>query len=645
VRCEADAPSSTVNGLTCGGENPSIVRAMPRSSLLHSVLLGCLLPLSAAEHGDGSVSLSGELRQWHAVTLTVDGPFAKERDTEPNPFTDIALTVRFSHESGDPSYHVPGYFAADGNAAETGATEGTAWRAHLSPDKTGTWTYTVSLTYSETGAALPGDGQTGSFEVEPSDKATPDFRARGRLYYAGNHHLRFAGDSSWFLKAGPDAPETFLAYSDFDGTVATHPKKGPLKTWEPHLRDWSEGDPTWHDGKGKGIIGALNYLSGKGLNGFSFLTYNAGGDGDNVWPFVERDAKFHYDCSKLDQWNIVFSHATARGLHLHFKLQETENDDNRRGQKDDGKPVAAALDGGELGPERKLYLREMIARFGHHLALNWNLGEENTQSTEVVREMAAFIRETDPYDHPVVIHTYPNQQDKVYRPLLGFGSELTGASLQNGYAQVHQRTLQWVQASADSGKHWVVANDEQGPAQLGVPPDAGYEGFSGKAEHNGKRYGRDEIRHLTFWGNLMAGGAGVEYYFGYQLPQNDLLCEDFRSRDGAWDDCRTALTFFHDEKIPFWAMSNANDLVGNPENENDKPWCLTNRRRTGELFLVYLPGGTEAELEVSDGHTWSRVTLDPESGSIERDEIGNVTGSIPLRAPSEGDRVVLLRRD
>ena len=33
----------------------------------------------------------------------------------------------------------------------------------------------------------------------------------------------------------------------------------------------------------------------------------------------------------------------------------------------------------------------------------------------------------------------------------------------------------------------------------------------------------------------MAGGAGVEYYFGYSLPENDLLCEDFRSRDRSWD--------------------------------------------------------------------------------------------------------------
>jgi hypothetical protein len=45
----------------------------------------------------------------------------------------------------------------------------------------------------------------------------------------------------------------------------------------------------------------LNYLASEELNSFSFLTYNAGGDGDNVWPFVERDEKMHYDVSKLGQ--------------------------------------------------------------------------------------------------------------------------------------------------------------------------------------------------------------------------------------------------------------------------------------------------------------------------------------------------------
>ena len=60
-------------------------------------------------------------------------------------------------------------------------------------------------------------------------------------------------------------------------------------------------------------------------------------------------------------------------MYLHFKLQETENDDNKAG-KNGSKEVPESLDGGDLGIERKLYCRELIARFGNNLALNWNLG-------------------------------------------------------------------------------------------------------------------------------------------------------------------------------------------------------------------------------------------------------------------------------
>ncbi len=268
----------------------------------------------------------------------------------------------------------------------------------------------------------------------------------------------------------------------------------PLKTWAPHVRDWRPGDPTWKGGKGKGLIGALNYLAGRGMNAFSFLTYNAGGDGDNVWPFVERDLKLHYDCSKLDQWQVVFDHAQSLGLFLHFKTQETENDDRRLSHERTPGAVPEALDGGSVGVERRLYYRELVARFGHELALNWNLGEENTQTPEEQRAMAAAFRELDPYGHLVVIHTHPGDQALVYGPLLGEGSALTGASLQNHWDVAHQRTLEWRRRSAQAGRPWVVANDEQGDASLGVPPDPGFEGFSGKAKEKGARPRESESR-------------------------------------------------------------------------------------------------------------------------------------------------------
>lgn len=606
-------------------------------------------PVARQTPGDASVRIAGELRQWHKVTLNLAGPFAAETDTAPNPFTSYRFDVTFTHESGAPSYVVPGYFAADGKAAETSATAGTAWRAHLSPDKTGKWNYRVSFTAgpnaatSGNGSAVaPYDGKTGSFVIGATDKTDTDFRAGGRLTYNGSHYLIHAGTGQPFLKAGADAPETLLAYADFDDTLALK-KEVPLKTYAPHLADWRAGDPTWQGGKGKGLIGALNYLGAKGANAVSFLTYNAAGDGDNIWPFVARDEKFHYDCSRLDQWAIVFDHAQARGVFLHFKLQENENDDDRIGPQ--GKPgrVPESLDGGACGPERRLYLREMIARFGHHLALNWNLGEENTQSPDEQRAMAKFIHDTDPYHHLIVIHSFPSQQDKVYEALIGNQSLLTGASAQNSWKTAHQHTLQWVRASAAAGRPWVVCNDEQNPANQGVPPDPGYKGFAGlnKAE---KPVGYDihDIRQATLWGTFMAGGAGVEYYFGYQLPENDLLLEDFRSRDQSWDYCRIALGFFRDQKIPLEKMTNTDELIGNPAHDNSV-YCLA---QPGQLYLVYLPkGGTKTLDLTAAAGDFSLSWFNPRDG-------GPLTAATPatggakltLTAPSTDDWLAIIRR-
>jgi len=598
---------------------------IPRLALLSACLAAPTLFAGASSlDGTGSVAVTGELKQWHKVTLTLDGPFARENDNHPNPFTDYRMAVTFTHESGSPRYVVAGYFAADGHAAETSAQAGNKWRAHLSPDKAGRWDYAISFVKgrqialsTEPGTPFkPYDSLTGSFVVGPTDRTGRDFRAKGRLQYVGQRYLRFAGTGEYFLKAGADAPENLLAYVDFDGTRANKRRTArageatpsDLKTWQPHVRDWRPGDPTWQNGKGKGLIGAVNYLAGKGCTAFSFLTYNAGGDGDDVWPFVERGDKLHYDCSKLDQWAIVFDHATDLGLYLHFKMQETENDDLN------GPGAAQSLDGGDLGPERKLYCRELIARFAHELALNWNLGEENTQSAAQQRTMAQYIHETDPYHHHIVVHTYPDWQDKVYPELLGNKSFLTGASLQNSWRQAHQRTLKWVTESARAGKPWVVANDEQNPPDLGVPPDPGYEGFDGRAvENGGKAYTLDDIRKYCLWGTLLAGGAGVEYYFGYKLPQNDLGCQDWRSRDHSWDFCRIALQFFPAQQIPFWEMENADALVGNSSHTNER-FCFA---KMGQIYLVYLPNGGSAELDLADATgTFTVRWFNPRTGGV-----------------------------
>lgn len=114
--------------------------------------------------------------------------------------------------SGPGTFIVPGFFAADGNAGNTGADAGSVWRAHFTPPQTGGWTATVAfVTGSDVaingagggGTALPGvDGLSTSFTVTVSDKVAPDLRSQGRLQYVGERYLRFQGSGEYFVKAG-----------------------------------------------------------------------------------------------------------------------------------------------------------------------------------------------------------------------------------------------------------------------------------------------------------------------------------------------------------------------------------------------------------------------------------------------------------
>lgn len=267
----------------------------------------------------------------------------------------------------------------------------------------------------------------------------------------------------------------------------------------------------------------------------------------------------------------------------------------------------------------------------------------------VQRGMADYIRHVDPYDHPMVLHTFPDQQDDVYRRLLGPMSNLTGASAQNSWSRAHERTLQWVRRSELAGRPWVVAIDEQNPAGLGAPPDLAYKGFPGTTEpdNEGRGYSLHDVRKYTLWGNLMAGGAGVEYYFGYRLPENDLLCEDFRSRDRSWDYCRIALAFLRDQKIPFWRMRTDNALAGNPGDTNTR-FCYA---LPGDLYLVYLPEGGAGDLDLSGvGGTFQVSWFNPRAGG--RLVPGSVKslrggGTVPLGSPPADpneDWLVVVRR-
>ncbi len=548
--------------------------------------------------------VSGELKQWHRVTVTFAGPQTDETATV-NPFRNYRLDVQFTQ--GDKRYVVPGFYAADGNTAETSARSGNRWRVHFAPDAPGKWSYRASFRTGpnvavaddvNAGEPTAFDGATGTLNIEPTDKTGRDHRAKGQLRYVGRRYLQFA-DGEFFLKGGADSPENFLAYADFDGNPPKPKDLGagrsgeaapaPWHRYEPHRGDWRDGDPTWRGGKGKTIIGALNYLASAGMNSVYFLTMNVGGDGNDVWPWIDPNTRDRFDCSKLDQWEIVFSHMDRLGIMLHVITQETENDQ--------------LLDGGELGIQRKLYYRELVARFGHHLAIVWNLGEENTNTDSQRAAFSRFIHELDPYKHPIVVHTYPGKYDDVYSPLLG-NEHFHGPSLQVGDMKAtHGETLKWVKRSIAAGRPWFVCLDEFGPSDVGVKPDAD------DPDH-------DDVRRYGLWGNLMAGGAGCEWYFGYKFAQNDLGCEDWRSRRRMWDQTRHALEFFR-EHLPFAEMQPADELTSRPDD-----YCLA---KPGEVYVIYLPGGSTT-LQLLEGQYTVKWFNPRQGGPSRQGSVAELTG-------------------
>ncbi len=176
-------------------------------------------------------AVSGELKTNHKITITWEGPSV---DESPATFKDYKLDVTFTSPDNR-IFKVPGYFAADGNAAETGAAAGNKWRAHFTPTETGEWQYKAAFTTGSniavTTSTAPGgetafNGDTGSFNVGATDKSGFDFRGKGMLQYVGGHFLRFSGNGEFFLKVGANSPEVFLEYADFDGTQSsrTYPK-------------------------------------------------------------------------------------------------------------------------------------------------------------------------------------------------------------------------------------------------------------------------------------------------------------------------------------------------------------------------------------------------------------------------------------
>jgi len=578
-------------------------------------------------------------KQWQPITLSFNGASTSETAKE-NPFLNYKLEVVFQHKNTKKV--IRGFYAADGKAAETSATSGNVWQVRFTPEIKGNWTYKASLKKGTdiavdrtvTGTEIPLENASGSFFITTTDREVNAFGRHGFLK-ANKGFFKYKNSEKHWLKAGTNSPENLLAYADFDGTERIQAKSrdeeaqptDSVHQFKPHIKDWNAGDPTWKKGKGKGLIGAMNYLASKGMNAAYFLTLNILGDGKDVWPYIAPDDFTNFDVSKLEQWEIVFNHMQSKGILLHIVLQETENE--------------TLLDNGDTGKLRKLYLNELIARFGHHLALVWNIGEENGptpwspkgQNNLQRKQMINYLKNNDPYQHPVLLHTQaedPLRAD-ILNDIIDF-KELDGLSLQQADRKQTAGVIQtWKNKSIAANNNWLITMDEIGKWHTGALMD------EEDPDHQ-------TLTHYVLWGSLLSGGAGVEWYFGGKHPHNDLTSEDWRKRECLWEISNHAKNFFN-TYLPYWNMQPAHAITQAKEG-----YCL---RQKNKIYATYFPKTRNYIVDLSEASgAFSVQWYNPftggklQSGSVSKIEAGNnhINLGIPPTTPNNQDWVVLITK-
>ena len=583
----------------------------------------------------GGCVVVGDKLPWHRVELRCQGPFAKESDN--STFTDYRMDVTFT--KGATSLVVPGHFAADGQAKDTSADQGSTWRAYFMPPEPGSWSYSVSMRQGKEIATTQDPGQpvaaldrsSGTFSVSTTTRQGQDMRLRGLLTKAKDErYLRFAGTGLPFVKGGVDSPENIFGYGQFDNTYKVLPGdpegvsscKGILHKFAPHLQDWSAAtDPSWGGSakRGKELIGMINYLASTGVNAIYMLPMSVNGDGCDAHPWRQYSGnRRSFDVSKLDQWEVALGHMTSKGMLIHYVTQETEND--------------ALLNQGNLGLERRLYYRELISRFAHHPALQWNLGEETKRTAAQIKAYADYIKALDPYNHPLVLHTYTQTQArKIYDQLLGHGT-FDGPTLQ--YSNIPQNADQnagptqgvygeiahWLALSKAQGHQWYVTATEASGSQAPQPVSGGPAPVT------------SHQRVYWMWASVMSGGAGFEWYLKNGAGGShayDLAIENQREFDTHWRQSGHLVRFWNvvlpQAGVELQALDIANNLTS-----SSTDWVLAD---PGQAYVIYLREGGSTNLTLTGSGTYKVKWFNPRTGQITSRPDVSAGGTRNLGAP------------
>ncbi|MDX2213898.1 MAG: Calx-beta domain-containing protein [Oculatellaceae cyanobacterium bins.114] len=450
----------------------------------------------------------GSFHEWHKVEIVLRGRNTNVTASD-NPFL-TNVNVTFTGPGG--TFTVPAFYDGDGN----GGTSGNVWKVRFSANALGGWTFTASS--SDT--AL--NGYSGSFVVTEAPASAPNFLRWGRLQYAGGHYLKFA-DGDYWIKTGTDDPENFL------GTAF---------------------------GSMQERLEAIDYLSSRGVNSIYFVSNNVDSDSRDTWPWLgstSTEAKANsnrFNINKLQEWETVFSYAQQRGVALHWVLTD---------------------DSAWRSFDHDVYYREMVARFGYHPAIIWNLGEEANEiyTDQQQIDFAAKLRAIDPYDHPVTVH-----RQNVPWPFLGNPNfDLTSMqTLPGGNFNLATTGLPNLNNLIETNRRRSIERGRPIPIMLDEIPRI----------FDNSESTRVKFRSEVLYPIYLAGGQH-ELFFNYSPNLR------FQAIESMWDDMRRTRQLL--ETLPFNNMAPNNALLSTTTSN----YAFA---QTGAAYAIYLRNGGIVNLDL-----------------------------------------------
>jgi hypothetical protein len=250
-----------------------------------------------------------------------------------------------------------------------------------------------------------------------------------------------------------------------------------------------------------------------------------------------------------------------------------------------------------LAIERKLYYREMIARFGYHNAVTWNLCEEYDYwqlpiSPDMAKSWAQYVYDLDPYDHPITVHNYAQYSDCAWKDFWG-DTRFGAVSLQYRYTDYAFKVKYFRDQIANCGRKIPVCIDEP----IGTSQQADLDGCENNRLFCGSEYIRKNLIYPVYY-----SGGQLELFL-----EEKLSVEDFTKYETAWDYMWYARNSIRDLDIS--SMQPHHDYV---RGRTSSELCFTN----GHDYAIYLPDGGECQLNLPDG-TFLLKFYNPRTGESE----------------------------